>query len=687
MKSICYKAATRMKKILGIVLILLILLSCKKQQEYPYPLIFTGDVTNITSNGANFNAKIVDLNKIQITEYGFVWDLVPNPTIDNSEKYVIHETPKAGVISASISTTLQQGVTYFVRAFVRNSDYISYGKQVTFNSLGSLAPKITDFMPKTGKLNDTIKIVGHNFSYKTDENIVKFAGFKTKVIKSNQDTLWVIVPTNLNSLSSLISVSIQGNEVSSTDKFNLIAPVITDFQARTASFGSQVTIYGKNFMSNPTTLYVCFDKYVAKVNEVHSDYIIVTVPDSLNKWQCNIRIGMNNLVATSTDLFNLKMFTINDFSPKVALTGNTITVTGSGFSPLSYNNKVKIGGFDAYITNTYTNKLEVILPQQWVGSYITRNVKIDVEVLGENKEYDKTLLINDKWFRLKDSPVSNNLSLYPNYGYFNYFVYKEKVYTGLNNQSQFWEYNPANDSWKKLADFPGIPRLRGVGFVIDGKIYFGTGFSNNNEDLKDWWVYDINTNTWSQKKDFTGNARSYALAFSIGNSGYVGGGTLRKSYIFFMGFRDFWKYSPADDSWIKVTDYPMSATAGIWNGTTVVNNNCAYISLVEERLTDSDYNCWMYKYNPSDNSWQRLANVPFQGFASYSFVFDGKIYIPYGAAWFYSYTDSSNSWTKVDWAMSEITSDINEGIGFTSGGKIYVGLGSGNSIWECDPSR
>ena len=57
--------------------------------------------------------------------------------------------------------------------------------------------------------------------------------------------------------------------------------------------------------------------------------------------------------------------------------------------------------------------------------------------------------------------------------------------------------------------------------------------------LKDFYEYDPATNTWTQKADFGGTGRYYAAGFSIGSKGYIGTGGL------VLLFKDFWEYTPA----------------------------------------------------------------------------------------------------------------------------------------------
>ena len=63
-----------------------------------------------------------------------------------------------------------------------------------------------------------------------------------------------------------------------------------------------------------------------------------------------------------------------------------------------------------------------------------------------------------------------------------------------------------------------------VGFSIGSKGYIGTGLLIVTFHFKDFWEYDPATNTWTQKADFGGTARTNAVGFSIGSKGYIGTG-------------------------------------------------------------------------------------------------------------------------------------------------------------------
>ncbi|MBL0745501.1 Kelch repeat-containing protein [Chryseolinea lacunae] len=85
------------------------------------------------------------------------------------------------------------------------------------------------------------------------------------------------------------------------------------------------------------------------------------------------------------------------------------------------------------------------------------------------------------------------------------------------------------------ADFPGTKRTNGEGFVINSKVYIGWGKSAGGTNLNDFWEFNPANNTWTSKPNCP-SAQSgprNMRAFAIGETGY-----------FIRGcFGSFWTYS------------------------------------------------------------------------------------------------------------------------------------------------
>src|SRR5690606_30110728 len=53
-----------------------------------------------------------------------------------------------------------------------------------------------------------------------------------------------------------------------------------------------------------------------------------------------------------------------------------------------------------------------------------------------------------------------------------------------------WRYDPQSNTWTSLGDFPGVPRVNAIAFVIDNKAYYGTGYNAGSNYLEDFWEFD-----------------------------------------------------------------------------------------------------------------------------------------------------------------------------------------------------
>ncbi len=754
------------KRILIQILLFTTLCSCVKDNEFEFALIQTGEVTDIDGSGATFHARISDTSFDDVLEYGFIWNISGDSISGIYEKCFFSGSPSVGVISKRVSTTLLDGETYDVKSFIRNRLHTTYGKTVTFTSLGSSAPIIEDFYPKKGNLSDTLTIIGKNFSYNIEKNIVKFDKFLSEIIKLSQDTLVVIVPKELDVEKSDLSVSILNNKSKASESFQLVAPAINDITPIEGVFGSIVQLSGVNFLSNRNSLRVRFGTYDAEFISVVDDLIHVKVPLRLNNKENKITVEMNNLSVEAEGFFTLTLPKINDFHPQIStfgaeieltgdlfstgeeylkvfvdkyeakttkLTENKITFTvpdsvskrvnsvkidingvevfadseltmanfeidvfspqkivtgesfiiiGKNFSPIRENNKISIGDIQGEVLDASVNSLTVRLPLQDKENYQDRESNVSVEVLGDIKHFKKPLIINDKWFRLEDYLGINTEKAIC-------FVGDNVAYVGLNGTKELWQFNPDKNEWKQLADFPGIVRVDGAGFYMDGNIYFGTGFSNN-KNLNDFWQYNILSNSWSRKNNFAGSERTEATGFSINDRGYITSGHYSQPAIYHHPNEDCWEYNPVSDSWKEIESYgdlEWGSVDGLAGGTAAVIDGVGYFGLGWSYSNSDSDSRRVFMFNPSsETKWKRIANFPeIRGYIRpISFSLNGVPYFKTTGSDFYKYEKASNRWSKF---TDMILSDYREGIGFSISGKAYVGLGNSKAIWEYDPNR
>lgn len=428
-------------------LILLLFISCN--QDIKPPLIITGEVTDISTDGAKLHAYVTSLGDAPIQDYGFVWDYSRVPTIEKSEKIILTSGIEKGSFNTDISFGLMPNQKYTVRAFIRNEEFTTYGEAVHFYSLGSKEKgKISSFSPKVGNLLGEIVIYGERFSL---NNINVFINnLSATILQHTTDSIRVRVPEGLNKEFSHISVKNLGFTITAKDSFALYKPVIHKIIPETINFGEEVIIQGANFKQSPKTLVVYANDVQLPAQIIDDNNIKVKIPIELNT-DVFLSVKMNNLLTIHPEKLQISPIEITNFEPKTILTGNSLKIYGHNFHPIAENNVVYIGGVKTKATSLNGNVLSVEVPVQDTVIYPSRNVKVEVETLGVRKAFSETLLIDDKWFRNADLP--ENMENYYS------FVINGIAYLGLNNTKNLWAFNPQNKQWVKKLHFRALQDL------------------------------------------------------------------------------------------------------------------------------------------------------------------------------------------------------------------------------------
>ena len=135
------------------------------------------------------------------------------------------------------------------------------------------------------------------------------------------------------------------------------------------------------------------------------------------------------------------------------------------------------------------------------------------------------------------------------------FCVNDKVYTGMgygetgDAYHDWWEYDPTGNSWAVKAEFPGINgetdgRYIFAGGVTSTKIYLGTGRGTVPfRYIKDWWEYNPAQNKWNQLEDFPVGPRSGAGSGYANEKIYLGLGDYFYSGTSYS-YTDWWEYAP-----------------------------------------------------------------------------------------------------------------------------------------------
>lgn len=118
-------------KLLLAVVILAFTTGC--DNSIPFRTVTTTAVTDVTSSTATAGGKITNDNNIVTTSQGVCWSTNTGPTINDSKTT---STTIAIDFTGSI-TGLTPNTTYYVRAYLSNSDNTVYGNEISFTTAAS----------------------------------------------------------------------------------------------------------------------------------------------------------------------------------------------------------------------------------------------------------------------------------------------------------------------------------------------------------------------------------------------------------------------------------------------------------------------------------------------------------------------------------------------------------------------
>ncbi|GAB4143060.1 MAG: hypothetical protein Fur0041_18180 [Bacteroidia bacterium] len=271
--------------------------------------------------------------------------------------------------------------------------------------------------------------------------------------------------------------------------------------------------------------------------------------------------------------------------------------------------------------------------------------------------------------------------------------------------------------WTQRANFGNVGRHRASGFAIGNKGYLGLGHVNGdlvNVIYKDWWEYDPASNSWTQKADYPTPSGNYgAIAFATSSKGYVGGGATLNG--------EFFEYNPQTNTWTAIANCPVSPTdqgsfavndkGYVLMGSALYEYDPATNNWTQQTSAPVAFSNWcvafsigasgyvkngtsFYEFKPANNQW--IQRAPFPGVntnGAGAFVRNNRGYIVSGyvgslanvTSQVWEYNPGNNTWTQLG---DFLGTSRRFSVGFSINNKGYIGTGTNginfNDFWELD---
>lgn len=281
------------------------------------------------------------------------------------------------------------------------------------------------------------------------------------------------------------------------------------------------------------------------------------------------------------------------------------------------------------------------------------------------------------------------------------FSINGKGYVALGRTSLFsdavnevWEYNPDDNTWTQKNNFPGKARVRATAAVVDGKAYVGMGFDpaigifEPEAYLSDWWMYDPATDKWEEKSAYQGVGRISNFSFVYKGQIFTGAG-----YEGMYFTSEFFSYNPENNSWRRLKNIPAEARSG---PVACTNGERIFFGTGFDIF---DLNDW-WEYLPETDEWEKRRSMPDSGRENaVALNVNGRLFVSTGRNFggehtgghlksdILEYDPAKNRWHK----RGNLPAIGRENaVAFVIDNKGYIGLGDNdfelmNDFWRFDP--
>ena len=127
-------------------------------KEITLPSVYTSNVTDIAYTSASIRGNVTNDGNAEVTERGIVYSTTQNPTTSNTKK---RNGSGTGSFTCNL-TDLQDGVSYYVRAYATNLKGTAYGEEKSFTTKTINLPTVSTLA--ASDISFTSATVGGNVS-------------------------------------------------------------------------------------------------------------------------------------------------------------------------------------------------------------------------------------------------------------------------------------------------------------------------------------------------------------------------------------------------------------------------------------------------------------------------------------------------------------------------------------------
>ena len=209
-------------------------------------------------------------------------------------------------------------------------------------------------------------------------------------------------------------------------------------------------------------------------------------------------------------------------------------------------------------------------------------------------------MVNDSWLQMASFPGDgrNHPAM---------IVVNNQIFIGCGsndngNLGDWWQYDITSNIWSQKSNIIGNNRHHPFYFGIGDYAYIGFGHgsvigpgsnpSSNQYIYNDFYRYDPINDSWMQLADFPSEARVAGTQFSYSDKGYILSGDGDNHGPLSAG--EFWEYNPVTDIWSQLSSHPGDA---IWApGNFVIGCDIFFLLGQDNNSSNSSLPVSVFKY-------------------------------------------------------------------------------------------
>lgn len=362
-----------------------------------------------------------------------------------------------------------------------------------------IRPELTGFSPSISTWGDTLTLSGKGLDllnapkvYFYEAGDYSYTKKEVKIISSNESSIKVIVPLDLNPRAKKIAIQFDNTTLTCPSDLYLSSPVIEKISVEKTNGSSTIVVSGKYFHPTKGIVFITTPSFFLFSNSTTLEIISMSKNEIRGKLPNLISGNYRFKVGNS---FGYNELESNLFEYELATPFKTFY---SNLNSLGNNNYI-----------LYNNNLFLL------KNFEQRFYRLDMETksfteMGINPIYWPAIFqINSKAYLCTGANAFEGCS--------------KKCYT----------YDIINNSWEKIDDFPGNARKEAFGFSIGGKGYILNGTDGGNY-FHDLWEFDPLNNNWTQIT--TSNFNTPIGVFNYNNEAYI------------LESNSIWKFNPNQKS-------------------------------------------------------------------------------------------------------------------------------------------